>query len=58
MSTPEAALLPREPADGAPTFTVPWHAEALSIANVLIESGMFSATEWAEAAEPDTDETY
>jgi len=67
LSDPNSALLPREPAEGAPTFAVPWHAEALGIANVLIESGMFSATDWAEAlgeeirqraAEPDTDETY
>lgn len=67
MSAPEFALLPREPAEGGPTFTVPWHAEALGIANVLIESGMFSLNEWAEAlgeeirgrrGEPDTEETY
>jgi nitrile hydratase accessory protein len=46
---------------------VPWHAEALGIANVLIGSGMFSANEWAAAlgeeirrqtGEPDTEETY
>src|SRR5688572_12585220 len=67
LSAPEPALLPREPAEGAPIFTVPWHAEALGIANVLIEGGMFTANEWAEAlsrevrglaGEPDTEETY
>ena len=67
MSAPEPTLLPREPAEGGPIFTVPWHAEALGIANVLIESGMFTANEWAEvlggevralAGEPDTEETY
>lgn len=69
LSASEAGLLPREPLDGAPTFTVPWHAEVLGIANVLMQSGMYMATEWAttlgaemrpltEAGEPDTDETY
>lgn len=69
MSALEASLLPREPVEGAPTFTVPWHAEVLGIANVLMQSGMYSADEWAaalgvqirqlgEAGEPDTDETY
>ncbi|HVX81594.1 MAG TPA: nitrile hydratase accessory protein [Devosiaceae bacterium] len=69
MSAPEASLLPREPSAGAPTFALPWHAEALGIANVLMQSGMYSAAEWAaalgaeikrraEAGEPDTDETY
>jgi nitrile hydratase accessory protein len=69
LSGPEATLLPREPAEGAPTFSVPWHAEALAIANVLMQSGMYSASEWAAAlgagitrlaaaGEPDTDETY
>jgi nitrile hydratase accessory protein len=67
LSAPESTLLPREPAEGAPIFTVPWHAEALGIANVLIESGMFTADEWAEAlgteirglaGEPDTEESY
>ena len=55
----------REPHDAA-TGTHP-HAEALGIANVLMQSGMYSATEWAEtlgaeikrlAGEPDTEETY
>jgi nitrile hydratase accessory protein len=69
LSAPEASLLPRERAGNAPTFTLPWHAEALAIANVLMQSGMYAANEWAaalgaeirrlgEAREPDTDETY
>jgi len=69
LSAPEASLLPRERVGNAPTFTLPWHAEALGIANVLMQSGMYSANEWAaalgaeirrlgEAREPDTDETY
>ena len=69
MSTPEAALLPREPKPGATVFAVPWHAEALGIANALIQSGMYSQVEWANAlaaeirllavaGEPDTEDTY
>jgi hypothetical protein len=68
LSAHEASLLPREAIDGASIFTVPWHAEALGIANVLMHSGMYSANEWAaalgaearrlrEAGEPDTDQT-
>ena len=69
MSALEAALLPREPEPGSTVFAVPWHAEALGIANALIESGMYSPVEWAEtlaaeirslaaSGEPDTEETY
>lgn len=69
MSPSDPSLLPREPADGGPIFSVPWHAEALGIANVLMQSGMYAAAEWAAAlgaeirsrsvaGEPDTDETY
>lgn len=69
MSTPEAALLPREPNPGSPVFAVPWHAEALGIANALIQSGTYSQVEWTEALaaeirrlaasrEPDTEQTY
>lgn len=50
-------------------FAVPWHAEALGIANALIQSGMYSQVEWANAlaaeirllavaGEPDTEDTY
>ena len=38
---------PEQP--GAPTFAEPWHAQVLGVANVLMESGMFSASEWAVA---------
>ncbi len=68
MSPPEPALLPREPKSGSTVFAEPWHAEALGIANALIQSGMYTHVEWAEAlgaeilrhtsAEPETDETY
>lgn len=49
MSTHEEALLPPEQQPGAPTFAEPWHAEVLGVANVLLASGMFSASEWAAA---------
>jgi nitrile hydratase accessory protein len=69
LSAPEAALLPREPKPGSTVFAVPWHAEALGIANALIQNGMYSQVEWANAlaaeirgltaaGEPDTEETY
>jgi nitrile hydratase accessory protein len=69
LSAPEATLLPREAAPGAPVFAEPWHAEVLGIANTLSRSGMFSVSEWAAtlgaeirrlaaSGEPDTEETY
>jgi nitrile hydratase accessory protein len=70
LSDPEtAALRPRETDAGGPVFALPWHAEALGIANALITGGMYSATEWAEtlgaeirrlnaAGAPDTEATY
>ena len=69
MSAREQALLPREASRGAPVFALPWHAEVLGIANVLIGTGMFSTSEWAASlgaevarlgrgGEPDTEETY
>jgi nitrile hydratase accessory protein len=64
-----AAILPREPAPGAPVFAEPWHAEVLAIAYALTHSGLFTAGEWAEAlgaeirrsgeaVEPDSDASY
>jgi nitrile hydratase accessory protein len=69
LSALEPALLPREPEAGSPVFAVPWHAEALGIANALIQSGMYSPLEWSEtlaaeirslaaSGEPDTEEIY
>jgi nitrile hydratase accessory protein len=69
LSAPEPALLPRQRKPGSTVFAVPWHAEALGIANALTQSGMYSQVEWAEAlgaeirrlaasGEPDTEETY
>lgn len=63
------ALLPREPAPGAPVFAEPWHAEVLAIASALTRSGLFTPAEWAEAlgaeirragepGHPDTEASY
>jgi nitrile hydratase accessory protein len=64
----EAALLPREPAPGAPVFAEPWHAEVLGLADALTRSGLFTPAEWAEtlgaalrkatAGAPDSEATY
>lgn len=70
MSSPETALIPREAEPGSAVFSVPWHAEALGIANALMRTGMYTAVEWGEAlgaeircleadgAASDTEETY
>jgi nitrile hydratase accessory protein len=42
-------LGPRESGGGAPVFAEPWHADALAIANVLTNTGVFSAAEWSAA---------
>ncbi len=34
--------------DGEPVFGEPWHAEALAVADLLVKSGMISASRWAE----------
>jgi nitrile hydratase accessory protein len=55
--------------DDAPGFCEPWQAQAFALANALIDSGVFTADEWAEtlgaeikraqaAGDPDTGETY
>jgi nitrile hydratase accessory protein len=70
LSAPEVgALLPREPAPGAPVFGEPWHAEVLAIAYALTRSGLFTPAAWAEAlgaeirrsgaaGEPDSEASY
>ena len=57
MSTPKEAgtelsndaLGPLRRMDGDPVFDEAWQAQALAIANRLIESGQFTGKEWAEA---------
>tara|TARA_R110000868_G_scaffold161017_2_gene390911 strand:+ start:46 stop:369 length:324 start_codon:yes stop_codon:yes gene_type:complete len=55
-------------ADG-PAFCEPWQAQAFALANALIDKGIFTAEEWAQAlgaeikraqaaGDPDTGETY
>jgi len=43
-----AALKPLASMDGEPAFDEPWQAEALAIADSLVQSGMFSASAWSE----------
>lgn len=35
--------------DGDPVFDQPWQAQALAIADTLVDNGMFSAVAWSEA---------
>ena len=53
----------------APVFEQPWHAQALALADSMVQAGHFSATDWAEAlgaalaaaearGAPDTQESY
>jgi nitrile hydratase accessory protein len=43
------ALKPLAGMDGAAAFDEPWQAEALAIADTLVQNGMFSAGAWSEA---------
>lgn len=64
-----AALKPLASLDGDPVFDEAWQAEALAIADTLVNSGMFSARAWSDAlghalkeaastGEHDSQETY
>lgn len=64
-----AELKPLASRDGEPAFDEPWQAEALAVADSLVQRGLFSAGEWSaalghalRAAEADgvedTQETY
>jgi nitrile hydratase accessory protein len=55
--------------DGKPAFDEPWQAEALAIADTLVQSGLFNASAWSDAlglslkqsaanGEPDDQATY
>lgn len=63
------ALKPLASIDGNPAFDEPWQAEALAIADTLVQSGLFSASAWSNAlglalkqaesmGDKDTQETY
>jgi len=50
MSEPaENALKPLASVDGEAAFDEPWQAEALAIADTLVQNGMFSAGSWSAA---------
>ena len=60
-------LTPISVATGQPTFEEPWQAQALAMADLLIQSDRISATDWSEAlgeqltiwqSEQDTQENY
>ena len=53
--------------DGEPAFGVPWHAETLALADLLVQRGLISSARWAETlgaeivarkTAPDDRETY
>ena len=43
------SLKPLVSVDGEPSFEEPWQAEALAIADTLVQNGMFSASAWSDA---------
>ena len=42
-------LKPLADVDGDPVFDEPWQAQALAIADSLVQSGLFSAQDWSSA---------
>ena len=42
-------LKPLASVDGQPAFDEPWQAQALALADTLVQNGMFSASAWSEA---------
>ena len=44
-----AALKPLADTDGDPVFDEAWQAQALAMADNLVESGLFSAIDWSDA---------
>ena len=61
---PHEALGPLARQDGEAIFNEAWQAQALAMADCLVQAGVFSATEWAEALgaaiqeNPDTTDGY
>ena len=43
------SLKPLASVDGEPAFAEAWQAEALAIADTLVQNGLFSAGDWSEA---------
>jgi nitrile hydratase accessory protein len=46
---PDSALKPLASVDGEPAFDEAWQAEALAIADTLVQNGLFSAEDWSQA---------
>lgn len=44
----DSALKPLKSVDGAAAFDEAWQAEALAIADTLVQNGLFSATDWSQ----------
>ena len=50
MSNPDSkSLKPLASVDGEPAFAEAWQAEALAIADTLVQNGLFSAVDWSAA---------
>ncbi len=47
MMNRQNALKPLASVDGEAAFDEPWQAEALAIADTLVQNGMFSAGAWS-----------
>ena len=45
----DAGLKPLAGVDGEPVFAEAWQAQALAIADNLVQQGLFSASAWSEA---------
>lgn len=67
MNRPELGLGFLRAKDGEPVFGEPWHAQALALADLLVQRGAISVARWAETlraeigtldAESDDRETY
>ena len=49
MKRPDNLLAPLARDDGEVVFDEAWHAQALGLADSLVEAGVISAAQWAEA---------
>ena len=49
MDEPEKTLKPLAGIDGEPVFAEAWQAQALAIADTLVQNGMFTASAWSDA---------
>jgi nitrile hydratase accessory protein len=48
LNPPDKALSPLRRKDDAPVFDEPWQAQALAMADLLVQSGAISAQDWAD----------